>query len=491
MKNYNKNYDSKTNTKLKILKKIPYYIKLMSFLLILILVLYFIYINYIITNFRENYRELFENNTSVYYGNCIYNNTFNSIILKVNKNKSYVDINLPFEIKLTGFYVDDVSVNKKINNYKYSLLIGNNSTNMKSVKNEYNYNKFEFDNNINDILLFDNDDNTPKYMGNKVRIQLENIENMIHSEDYNLKVYIFGLDLYAPSYKEYENYNPFINITNKNSTETIDKSKNYITTINLNTNKDETIDNNKKVIKLNLGNYKNDSILHIKYSNSYDGNKRKYVVKGPIQDGFDVSKTSFIYFNKPIIAEKLYLNGTIVNNNNIDINNIDINNYVYGSEVSRRDEINFKIQMDISSKNTNSLSIKGQKCPNINQMLKRQLQSQQICEALEYKDRIKNSKVIYEKEKIYLGKLGQQEKELQDLEKLLNSLIKRKNDRVGKNKYHNVEELDKELRKIEESRKEAEDELLNTRKEHNLKLELNLDPQYTDIIKKFKSSNIF
>ena len=123
-------------------------------------------------------------------------------------------------------------------------------------------------------------------------------------------------------------------------------------------------------------------------------------------------------------------------------------------------------------------------------MIQKQLQAQQICEALEYKDRIKNAKVVYEKEKEYLKKLARQEKELKELEGMINKIIARKNKRVSENQYYNVEQLDKELRKIEESRKKAEQDLLETKKAHDIKVNLKLDPQYNDILKKYEDDGL-
>jgi hypothetical protein len=264
---------------------------------------------------------------------------------------------------------------------------------------------------------------------------------------------------------------------------TPDTDKNSNNIIEINPNENETEKKNKKIIALQLnfnGNNIKDELL-LKYSNTFDNNKRQYIITGPINQKFSIiEKDITIYFNKPIIANKLFLS---LNNEDTDINKDNIT--IYSDRVGKRDEINFKFNKQIDENNKLGITIQGEKCPSINQIMKRQTQSQQICEALEYKDRIKNSKNVYEKEKIYLRKLAKQEKDIRDLETLINNLINKKNNRIKKNKSHNVQALDRELKKIEDSRKLLEQDLVNTKKNHDLKISLNLEPEFNDLLSKY------
>jgi hypothetical protein len=482
----NKNKGNHNNKNIVSILKSFNYIILLLIIIFIVYGLYNVFINVNKINNNSNINnKVYEGFNNIimgdYYGNIVYNNenmldNTKHIELKVNNNKPYVDLTLPGEYKLTGFNIklyDNIGLEKdEVQKYKFSILIGNDTNNMKEVINNFSYSKFDFGS-TSDVKLFENDDGTPKYSGNKIRIKLENIENMSPEEkniDYYLNCKIYALDVYSPSYKEYSNYTSYNNITSSDSDIVYSSNNDDNNKLTLNSG-------NKKIVAITFNNYINNN-LKIKYSNDYDGNKRKYVVKGPIQEGYDVSNTNIIYFTKPIIANNLYFN------NDVDINNI------YFSEVSKRDEINFKIKTDTGDE-LKGLVVEGEKCPNINQMLQKQLQAQQICEALEYKDRIKNSKIIYEKEKTYLEKLSKQEQELKELEQILNRLLKRKNDRVNKNQYYNVEQLDKELKEIENARKQAEEDIIKTRNAHDIKVELNLDPQYTDVLKKFEGQGLF
>lgn len=394
------------------------------------------------------------------------NNMSNSDIYKLNNKWTRYDIN---SINTLSF-----------NELKYSLEIGTNNNDLKPVINSANYNKFSFGDSVIDTALFENEDGTPKYVGNKVRVSIKNMDNyketMTDTQEIPIEIKLFGLDVYATDYKGYsENY---IAKTTKD-TDDIDsyRSNNDNNILSLKSKE------NRKVIAISIPKTIS-NLLKVKYSNTYDNNTRKYVVKGPIQEGFNITDNNIIYFNKPIIANKIYFNTNI--SSKVDGSDIK----VYLSKVGKRDEINFKLKTGVDDAKTQSLDIEGEKCPNTQQMIQKQLQAQQICEALEYKDRIKNAKVIYEKEKEYLKKLARQEIELKDLEGMINKIIARKNKRVSENQYYNVEQLDKELRQIEESRKKAEKDLLETKKAHDIKVDLQLDPQYTDILKKYEETGL-
>jgi hypothetical protein len=460
---------------------------LLSILLLIILItlhkLNIININNIYNSYFNNTKEGFTVPTTGYYfGNCFYStdnisSSGENIILNFTQDKPQIELNLTNEMKLLGFEIDKYSGGTNDGDLnKYSISVGNTNDDMKRVINLSNYYKFEFGTNKNnDLSLFEDEDGISKYTGTRILIKLENIPEDIGNYDFNIKVNLFGLDAYAPKYSELtENY-PTSTLT---SSEYDSSNKK----IYFSTGDNSTA--NKKILAIKIPNYTNitNKILKVRYSNTYDGNTRKYVAKGPIQQGFDVRKNNIVYFNKPIIANTIYFNDNISLTNGSDI-------IIYSAVVSSRDEINFKLKTGVDDKAT-KFNIDGEKCPSTSQMLQKQLQAQQICEALEYKDRIKNAKSVYEKEKEYLKKLALQEKELKELENTVNKLISRKNERVSKNQYYNVEQLDKELRKIEETRKQAENDLLETKKAHELKIDLNLDPQYSDILKKYEKTGI-
>ena len=128
--------------------------------------------------------------------------------------------------------------------------------------------------------------------------------------------------------------------------------------------------------------------------------------------------------------------------------------------------------------------VEGEKCPNVGEMINKQLQAQQICEALEYKDKARNKKLAYEKDKVYLGKLSKQDIEIGELENIVKSLIEKKNNRLENNEGSNIDNLEKEMSRIEKIREDAENQLKNNGKAPtDLRVKLNLDPEFENVKK--------
>jgi chromosome segregation ATPase len=129
--------------------------------------------------------------------------------------------------------------------------------------------------------------------------------------------------------------------------------------------------------------------------------------------------------------------------------------------------------------------IEGQKCPNVGQMMQKQLQAQQICEALEQKDRIRNKKASYERDKAYLKKLSEQDGEIKQLATKISGLIEKKNTRIRESSISgDAQKLDAELEKIQALRREA-DEYMKKPDVAALNVNVNLEPDLDlDYIKK-------
>lgn len=268
-----------------------------------------------------------------------------------------------------------------------------------------------------------------------------------------LKITIYGVDPFAPSLNDYKK---FTKITMADA----DIKVGYI-----------------KYTKLP----EEDKDIELKYSNTIDNNNNKYKIDGPIGLKFtlkegDEAMGQYIFLSNPIIVNKLYNGDTQIPNTDFEL---------YGTKtVSTRDKANFKLQQQ--SYDEKHIIVGGEKCPNVGEMINKQLQAQQICEALEYKDKARNKKLAYEKDKIYLGKLSQQDKEIEELESIVKGLIERKNSRIVNNKGSNIDELEKELRRVEKVREDAETYLKSSGKNINnmdLKVKLNLDPRFSDISK--------
>jgi len=412
---------------------------------------------------NKNYIENFETTTTLpddKYGNIIYkNNDFNT------KDKLIL---LPGRFRITGIVINNnaktTNSNESNIKYKYKMYIADSKDDIANPDKhkiiscaDNGGSILELDKEYRKAVNFEKDDNG-LFIGQVLSIEPDDsyadIKDKVDLPD-KLDITIFGVDPFAPSLKGYT----------------------IFTKVDIPTDSTDP----KKDIKVSVIKYKKidkDIDIEFKYSNSIDGNNNRYKIDGPIGLKFKLTKDyPYIYLSKPIIVNKLY------NNANIDINEGSVT--LYGTEtVSSRDIANFKLQQQTYDEK--HIIVGGEKCPNVGEMINKQLQAQQICEALEYKDKARNKKLAYEKDKIYLGKLSQQDKEIEELESIVKGLIERKNTRIENNTGGNIDELEKELRRVEKVREDAETYLKSSGKNINnmdLKVKLNLDPRFSNISK--------
>lgn len=326
---------------------------------------------------------------------------------------------------------------------------------------------------------FEKEDGTPRYTGSVLAIEMPTgITTWPEITEYQ----IFGQLLNAPSMSEYEKYNNLIaNITFAKSTAQTPPVQDIIRVI-LDKDADQMIG------KLVLSNFNAtpgySPQCRFKFRNSLDAAKTSlFAMNGPIRDLFintpDTREWS-IYLDRPIMAN--YLELTFTDNNNQPLNITDTSLVLFGMTPSTRDLANYKLQAGQTSSDAR-MNIGGMNCPSTSEMLNKQVQAQLICEALEYKDKEKNKRLAYERDKLYLQKLKAQDEEIQQLEKKISGLIARKNELTGKSQGTNIEILEKELKTATESRQRAEDFLKAKEAQRDtLKLKFNLEPQFQELL---------
>lgn len=310
---------------------------------------------------------------------------------------------------------------------------------------------------------FDNDDKTAKFAGTTLIITQSFADSLVTRPIYITGWEIYGLAPYAPSWADYSIMN---NLTS--------------TAIQLTSPKTEVpLTANKKVYYLEL--ISNTPITHtaynitIQYKNTLDNLTNVYNVNGPIQLGFSNS-SKYLFFDEPVIASQLTVTNSFGANGSVTVN-------VYGVNATQKDENTFKLEQ--GKYDPKGIIIEGQKCPNVGQMMKKQLQAQQICAALEQKDMIRNKKASYERDKTYLKKLAEQDGEIKQLADKITSLIEKKNSRIRESSISgDAQKLDAELEKIQSLRREAED-YVKKPNTATLDVNVNLEPDLDlDYIKK-------
>jgi len=326
---------------------------------------------------------------------------------------------------------------------------------------------------------FEKEDGTPRYTGSVLAIEMPTgITTWPEITEYQ----IFGQLLNAPSMAEYEKYNNLLaNITfAKSSAQT--QSIQDVIRVELTSGTDQMVG------KLVLTNFRAtpgySPQCRLKYRNSLDASKTSlFAMNGPIRDQFINTPNTrewAIYLDRAIMANYLELTFTDSDNNPLNINDTGL--VIFGMTPSARDLTNYKLQAGQTTSDAR-MNIAGMNCPSTSEMLNKQVQAQLICEALEYKDKEKNKRLAYERDKLYLQKLKAQDEEIRDLEAKISDLIKRKNELNSSNQGTNIEMLEKELKAATESRQKAEDFLKAKSEQRNaLWLKFNLEPEFQNLL---------
>lgn len=448
------------------------------------------------------------------------------IQLSVGPTSSDDIIELPGKFKITGFKFSLKSGSTKTNDNKFfKIYIANDKNDIKTQANRMlilNANgkpEFELDTEYIDVSLFENTDGTGKYVGSCLLIEKAGLDfppigavdvyglapYSLSKADYDKMPVVPNTSLYAEKVGT-DNAEVFLNIREDKNYKIgyIDVVSSYDTTKSVGTFTDIP----KAIEGFTTIDTGNINRIVVRYQNSYDASI--FTVDGPYQLGFIMKKPAEktvgnlrIYFDEPIIANRIRIEGIctacttgaitstgsknppVVNNITYSLPSIT----AYGTLAVARDEVNFKLQ--IQKFDQRGLVIEGEKCPNVGEMMNKQLQAQLICEALEYKDRERNKRIGYETDKVYLKKLGDQETQIKDLESQISELIKRKNIRIANSSGGtNIDELTSILNKAEAARKEAEEYMSNkAASKRGVNVKLNLDPQFTGIASKLASKN--
>lgn len=386
------------------------------------------------------------------FGNIIYNEGIENI-------KANTIVMLPGRFKITGLQVSGNTDETVTSTYKVFIAdneedIANPDTRTQITSNKKGKNVFNINTFYNDPFNFEKE-SVGLFIGKVLLITTDDNNSDIRDIKplpSTLNIKVLGLDPFALSFQDYDK---MLSVSPG--------------------------DNDVKVgyIKLNILD-KDNSSYRIKYSNTIDNNSNKFSIEGPNRLAFSTNTNNpFIFFSTPIIVNKIH----ITNVKNINTQIPETKYTLFGTEtISKRDRANFKLQQQ--SFDEKHMIVEGEKCPNVGEMINKQLQAQQICEALEYKDKARNKKLAYEKDKVYLGKLAKQDQEIEELENIVKSLIHRKNNRLDNNEGSNIDNLEKEMKRIEQIREDAEKHLkTNGKAPVDLRVKLNLDPEFQNVKK--------
>ena len=437
--------------------------------------------------------------TSIVYGNLLKFSTAPDLKRPLPEAEGRNIIQLQFPSKLTGFKF----VASAGDTQKYRLFISESRQQVLNPRTRIEVTipeasaagGFSFGTGYNNTKDFENEDGTPKYTGAFLAVEMSAASTSVEMSAASAAVemstdnstwatiseyQIFGQMLNAPSMSEYENY---INLPV--TTQKLGKTglnANDMIKLDLAQGSDQMVG---KVIITNFAtNSSYSPQCRMRYRNSLDSAKTSLVaVNGPIRDQFiniPGATTWVLYLDRPVMANYIELTFTNETNGVLDVGSASA--VLFGFTPTTRDIANFKLQAGQTSSNAR-MNLGGTNCPATSEMLNKQVQAQLICEALEYKDKEKNKRLAYERDKLYLQKLKAQESEIRNLEQKITGLIARKNELASKSEGTSIDELEKELKSAEAARKQAEEYM--TAKDaarESVRLKVNLDPQFQELL---------
>jgi len=180
--------------------------------------------------------------------------------------------------------------------------------------------------------------------------------------------------------------------------------------------------------------------LSILYNNGlYTGNNftinNTYIIRNDPQKINSVTNTDYILFAQPIIANKLVItiprvNTTATTNSQQNILKLVLNNLQgYGTTPSPTNISDYQRTINaLLSASTNGQNLDV--CPSVDTLVSKQNQAQQICDNLEYQDKVKSEKLRLERNKQYLLKLQQQQQQIDQLNQVIQTLDSKRQGRA-------------------------------------------------------------
>jgi hypothetical protein len=354
------------------------------------------------------------------------------------------------------FYIEYKDTN---NNYKY----------LKSTTTTGSPPQFKFNNSLLEIKKITTENNLLVYT-NTIRLSMKDTTILITVD--TIKFNIYGGTNNLPLQTDYE----YINSNLKSITNTLisvkDPGPANIPPPTMVEFKTSPITSNLKIYSLQLtltktaSNNSNltlegNTTINIKYNNSLYPNDEFTINKTyKFREDDKISVTSlntFIFLDEPIIANILKFEIQNTKNNKFTLTNVNIN-YI---EPTPDDNNNFKKLINVkSNQETNDTT---NICPNIDTLIETQTKTQQICDNLEYQDKIKSEKIRLERNSQYLLKLKNQQEQIDELNTVIQDLETKRDkryntaDQVRVLQYQKQKEDASTIRDLANQRLESQD----------------------------------
>lgn len=224
--------------------------------------------------------------------------------------------------------------------------------------------------------------------------------------------------------------------------------------------------------------------LSILYNNGlYTGNNftinTNYIVRNDPQIINTVTNTDYILFAQPVIANKLVItiprvNTSATSNNPQNILKLVLNGLQgYGTTPSPTNISDYQRTINaLLSASTNGQNLDV--CPSVDTLITKQNQAQQICDNLEYQDKVKSEKIRLERNKQYLLKLQQQQQQIDQLNQVIQTLDGKRQGRAQTSDMARVLQYQQQ-KAVASSVRDLANERLKSQDNNQLYLDVNIN----------------
>jgi hypothetical protein len=159
----------------------------------------------------------------------------------------------------------------------------------------------------------------------------------------------------------------------------------------------------------------------------------KYIVRNDYKALSDDKLSTYIFLTQPIIANKLTFTISRISNKNLSVKyGLNVTKVTVLDKVPSTIEISdYKRTIELIQSSQSEPNGNSNICPSINELVDTQTKTQQICDNMEYQDKVKSEKLRLERNKQYLLKLKDQQDQIDQLNNAIQDLENKRQSRAN------------------------------------------------------------
>ena len=159
----------------------------------------------------------------------------------------------------------------------------------------------------------------------------------------------------------------------------------------------------------------------------------KYIVRNDYKALSDDKTNTYIFLTQPIIANKLTFTISRISNKKLSVKyGLNVTKVTVLDKVPSTIEISdYKRSVNLIQSSQSEPNGNSNICPSINELVDTQTKTQQICDNMEYQDKVKTEKLRLERNKQYLLKLKDQQDQIDQLNNAIQDLENKRQSRAN------------------------------------------------------------